>query len=419
MKPQTLSVKTLRQRTIDYSYKGLPEAAQGMTFERFLSTHPNIFTSGFRFPLATLRKSALDNNLIRMAKYCEEVGASLAPHLKTTMSPQIAQMQVEQGAWALTLANFSQARVFLDYGFQRIIIANEVVDKGTIREIGVKNFNYETEIIFYIDSLAGLAIIQEALEGVANAQILLLIEIGFEGGRGGIRNDSDVKVLAEQIAKDSRLSLLGVSGFEGIVTGVDRTIEGLEGLRVFCRKIVSAAKSVVPFIKNEKIIITAGGSGYFDIVVEEFSKFNAPYHLVLRSGGYITHDHGSYERIYPFAQMPTTKQLLPAIEVWAQVLTQPEVGFALLNLGKRDVGIDIDQPFPVKKFHQSLQSFNGRIDHLNDQHGYLHFSEDQEVSVGDVIGLGISHPCTTLDKWRVFALVDDNYDVVDFIHTFF
>ena len=419
MRTQSFSSKSLSQRIIDSSYKGLPEAAQGLTFESFLGHHPNIFHSGFRFPIATLRKSALDNNLVRMADYCKEVGASLAPHLKTTMSPQIAQMQMDHGAWALTLANYSQARVFLDFGFKRIIIANEVVDKGTIREIGLKNFNHEAEIIFYVDSLAGLAIIQEALEGIAHAQILLLIEIGFEGGRGGVRDESSVSSLAQEIAKDPRLSLLGVSGFEGIVTVVDRSSEGLEKLRLFCRKIVAAAKIVAPFIKNEKIIITAGGSAYFDIVVEEFAKFGTEYHLVLRSGGYITHDHGSYERVYPFAHMPTPKQLVPAIEMWAQVLTQPETGFALLNLGKRDVGVDIEPPFPVKRFHQRVLPFVGRVGHLNDQHGYLHFSSDQDLLVGDLVGLGISHPCTTLDKWRVFALVDDDYNVVDFIHTFF
>lgn len=419
MQTQTLSPRTLSQRIIDASYKGLPEAAQGQTFESLLNSHPNIFTSGFRFPIATLRKSALDNNLTRMARYCSDVGASLAPHLKTTMSPQIAQMQVDHGAWALTLANYSQARVFLDSGFKRIIIANEVVDKGTIQEIGLKNLEHEIEIIFYIDSLAGLTIIQEALEGVTNAQILLLIEIGFEGGRGGIRDESSVSSLAQEIAKDPRISLLGVSGFEGVVAVADRTTEGLDKLRLFCRKIVAAAKSVTPFIKNGKIIITAGGSGYFDIVVEEFAKFDTAYHLVLRSGGYITHDHGSYERIYPFAKMARPKQLIPAIELWAQVLTRPEAGFALLNLGKRDVGIDVDPPFPVKKFDRRLLPFVGKIDHLNDQHGYLNFSSDQSLFVGDLVGLGISHPCTTLDKWRVFALVDDDYNVVDFIHTFF
>ena len=34
-------------------------------------------------------------------------------------------------------------------------------------------------------------------------------------------------------------------------------------------------------------------------------------------------------------------------------------------------------------------------------------------------GLGISHPCTTFDKWRVISVVDDAYNVVDVITTRF
>jgi D-serine dehydratase len=35
------------------------------------------------------------------------------------------------------------------------------------------------------------------------------------------------------------------------------------------------------------------------------------------------------------------------------------------------------------------------------------------------VGLGISHPCTTFDKWRVIWVVDDAYDVVDAVTTRF
>ena len=33
--------------------------------------------------------------------------------------------------------------------------------------------------------------------------------------------------------------------------------------------------------------------------------------------------------------------------------------------------------------------------------------------VGDRVALGISHPCTTFDKWHWMPMVDDDYRVVD------
>lgn len=397
----------------------MPLGADGQSIDDFLAGKPNIFTSGFEFPIAILKKPALENNLRRMAQFCAEVGASLAPHVKTTMSPQIAQMQVDHGAWALTVASYSQARVFLDFGFRRIIIANEIVDEPAIRAIALKNVEPDYEIFFYVDSLAGLEIIQHAIEGLSDARLHLLLEIGFVGGRSGLRNRGEVQVLAEKLAQDPQLTLRGVSGFEGIVAGADRSDEGTGKVRDFCREIVAAARLVAPYVEEKKLIITAGGSAYFDIVAEEFGKYGEGVHLVLRSGGYVSHDSGFYERLYPFAAFSKEKRLLPAIELWSQVLSQPEPGLAILNLGKRDVGNDIDNPTPFRKYRGSVNAFTGTIDHLNDQHGFLNYDRREEVKIGDVIGLGISHPCTTFDKWKLMPLVDENYDVVDLIHTFF
>ena len=56
---------------------------------------------------------------------------------------------------------------------------------------------------------------------------------------------------------------------------------------------------------------------------------------------------------------------------------------------------------------------------LNDQHAWLDLPADDPLAVGDLVGCGISHPCTTFDKWRLIPVVDDDYRVVDAYHTFF
>jgi D-serine deaminase-like pyridoxal phosphate-dependent protein len=56
---------------------------------------------------------------------------------------------------------------------------------------------------------------------------------------------------------------------------------------------------------------------------------------------------------------------------------------------------------------------------LNDQHAYLDVSPEAPLEVGDLIGCGISHPCTAFDKWRLIPIVNDAYDVVDAVHTYF
>jgi D-serine dehydratase len=191
----------------------MPLKAQGKTVPEFIKSAPNLFTSDLQFPVAILNKTSLENNLHRMAEFCQEIDVSLAPHVKTTMSPQIARMQLEQGARAITVANFTQAQVFLEFEFQLIIIANEIVDRETIRKIAQINLAGKGEIIFCLDSIEGFNIIQDALLESFNGQIHILFEIGFESGRAGIRNIEELAGLSKKVIADSRLLIRGVSGF--------------------------------------------------------------------------------------------------------------------------------------------------------------------------------------------------------------
>jgi D-serine dehydratase len=345
--------------------------------------------------------------------FCNSVDAQLAPHVKTTMSPQLAQMQVAAGATALTVANFWQGRIFLKHGFKNLIIANEVLDPTAIAEIAKINKQKQAEIIFYVDSILALEIIQKHTpsEGEQN----LFIEIGTENGRGGVRELSLVEQLAQRIRTDKRLNLIGVTGFEGAVPDAARGRRGEKKISKFCQKIVAAAELAYPYKSDQQFVISAGGSAYFDIVARELNKFEKPRRLLLRSGGYITHDHKYYEEIYPFAL--SDRSFKPAIEVWAQVISKPEKDFGVLNLGKRDIGNDLHNPIPIKSYDGQVKSFSAVIEKLNDQHGYLRGK--QEFSLAQLIGLGISHPCTTFDKWGLIPLVNDDYDLIDCLQTFF
>ena len=417
-----VEISTLNNLTISPFFKGLPIAAQGETFKSFLANKPNLFQSDFQFPIAILKDSALRNNLDRMQSFCKEMSVDIAPHVKTTMSPQIAKMQIDTGAWGITVANFYQASVFLNFGFERIIIANEVLDSTAIRKIAEENLNPRLQIAFFIDSMQALRVAEEAIASLADGKLHLFIEGGAENGRAGARNVEEVLPLVKAIKNNPRLKLLGVSGFEGIIPVESRSKAGEANLRTFCQKMVQAGKIISEELGNPEIILTAGGSSYFDIVIEELRKFGKSGHIIIRSGGYVSHDHGGYELTYPFAGEKAGKTFLPAIELWAKVISHPEPHLAILNLGKRDVGNDAGQPSPIKQLKTTdseVKPFHGVVDHLNDQHAYLELSKEEDVSVGDLVGMGISHPCTTFDKWRLMALVNESYEVVDFVHTFF
>ncbi len=56
---------------------------------------------------------------------------------------------------------------------------------------------------------------------------------------------------------------------------------------------------------------------------------------------------------------------------------------------------------------------------LNDQHAYVRVPPGFDLAVGDIVGCGISHPCTTFDRWRALPLVDEHCNVAGVVRTFF
>jgi D-serine deaminase-like pyridoxal phosphate-dependent protein len=172
----------------------------------------------------------------------------------------------------------------------------------------------------------------------------------------------------------------------------------------------AAVVRMAGLVETDEILVTAGGSTYFDLVADELTGWPADLAVrtVLRSGCYLTHDDGLYRRSSPLPG------LRPALTVWAQVVSRPEPGLALVTMGRRDVSFDAGLPVPYGLSDAEVTA-------LNDQHAYLRIgpADRDRVEVGSWLRFGVSHPCTTFDKWQLIPLLDDDGRAVDLVRTFF
>src|SRR5690348_3416495 len=383
---------------------------------------PALHAAGFSYPVLTLRESALAGNLAAMAAYCAGAGVELAPHGKTAMSPQLAARQLASGAWGITVATIGQLRAYRAFGFPRLLLANELVDETGIAWLADElAADPGFSAYCYVDSTDGVAILDRVLTArTAGRRLPVLVEIGF--GRTGCRTDDQAIAVAKAAAATSTLTVAGVAGYEGSIGGDPR--EQAPGpVTSFCRRLANLAAVMAG--ENE-FIVTAGGSVYFDVVVRELtaggSGFPAGMTVVLRSGGYLFHDHGVYQAARPAARgVAGAPVFRPALELWAQVVSRPEPGLALLSAGRRDAGFDAGLPKPLRMIHRGGEAADlaGKVTQLNDQHAYLELDPGTALAPGDLVCLGISHPCTTLDKWRLIPVLDDEDHVTDVVHTFF
>ncbi len=246
----------------------------------------------------------------------------------------------------------------------------------------------------------------------------MLVEIGHADGRTGCRTDEQALAVAKAAQDSGTLTVAGVAGFEG---SIHASSDGqtLSEVAAFCRRLRGLADELGEAAGPR--IVTAGGSAHFDVVTRELTApGRTPVQVILRSGAYLFQDHGLYSRVSPAARGAVgAPALRPAIEVWAQVLSRPEPGLALLGAGRRDVGSDSGLPVPLRVIGREASTADWTVTQLNDQHAFLRLEPDAELEPGELVGLGISHPCTTLDKWRVLVVLNEDDLVIDIAHAFF
>jgi len=426
--PPTLTQRltALRERPIDPKEKGSgagDEPWDGtVTAARIGAAKPPLHAAGFTYPLLTLHEDALRNNVEAMAAFCAAAGVELAPHGKTAMSPELAALQLSHGAWGVTVATIGQLRTYRAFGFPRLLLANELVDEAGIAWLAAElAADPGFEAYCYVDSLDGVSILDRVLTGhPAGRPLPVLVEIGHAAGRTGCRTDDAALAVAKAAAATGTLTVAGVAGYEGGIRGATQA-ETLGLVGSFSRRLRGLAGLLDA--GDREPIVTAGGSVYYDVVAAELTAGGGGVTAILRSGAYITHDHGHYQEVSPAARgVAGAPELWPAIELWAQVLSRPEPGLALLNAGRRDVGSDAGLPVPLRGVRRDggpLDLAGATVTDLNDQHAYVRLPEGATVAPGDLVGMGISHPCTTLDKWRMIPVVNRDDSVVDVVHAFF
>jgi D-serine deaminase-like pyridoxal phosphate-dependent protein len=427
------SITALRQRPVGATEKsfGRLAAAGPVTADWLAGARPQLLGGDFLLPVLVLRESALAANIAAMASYCASAGVQLAPHGKTTMAPQLLYRQLAAGAWGVTAATVSQVQVFRAFGISRILIANEVTDPAAIAWLADElAADPDFDCYCFADSMTGVELLAAGLAPVlagTGRQLGVLVELGQPGGRAGCRSVADAAVLAAAVAGSPSLRLAGAAGYEGSI-GHDAEPATLAAIAAFCRDLRRLG-ALLPGVGSDRdYLLSAGGSAYFDIVVRELTgpadDGTEPV-VLLRSGAYISHDHGFYRRLSPGGDTGRPGPVLTAaFELWAPVLSRPEPELAIIGAGRHDVAFDQDQPVPLRALaagrpDAALPVAGLHVSALDDQHGYLRLPRESVLGPGDLVCLGISHPCTTFDKSRVIPVIDDENRVTDAVHTFF
>ncbi|RXZ72255.1 alanine racemase [Agromyces albus] len=440
--PQPRVIAELAEERLEPSDKGLPARAAGLTVREFLASGPRL--SEFWTPLLVLDEQALAHNAAVIQEWATSHGFDLMPHGKTTMAPALWQRQLDAGAAGLTLATPWQVRTARSFGVARIMLANTLVAPAGLAFIASELADEGFAFSCWADSVATVEAMKQALpDAPLPRPIDVLVELGAAGGRTGARSLDEAVGVAQRIAASRSLRLAGVAGYEGSL-GHDRSPAALAAVRDYLGDLLELRAAVRPLVGDRELIVTAGGSAYLDVVADVFAPAMAadaaaglPASWILRSGASLLHDDGFYHGISPLdagagadaragaAARSGGATLISAMRGYARVVSHPEPGLALLDGGKRDFPYDEGLPVPFGRAARlgadEEPLVGASVTAVNDQHAFLRSDAALPVSIGDVVSLGLSHPCTAFDKWRWIPVVEHRGSdrVVDLVRTFF
>jgi D-serine dehydratase len=407
--------------------KGFPHGQPPMERSALAAAGWNVLDGRLPLPLAVLKRGALEHNLRWMQAFASERGIDLAPHGKTTMSPQLFRRQLDAGAWGITFATVTQLAVGVAAGVQRALIANQVFADADLAAIAALCGTHAgLRIVFLVDSRAQLALIEGWFAAQRDyAPFEVMLEVGTEGGRTGCRTADEAMALARALHASAAVRFVGIECYEGLGAKA-RTEDDAPYAAALMDRVQALAEQCAreSLFDADEVLLSAGGSAIFDLVAGRLKPtLGRPVRGLLRSGCYVTHDHGNYRRMLAAVaeRCGCGETLRPALEVWTHVQSRPEPGLAILTAGRRDVSFDIEMPIPIARAARGSSTpqaapASWKVTALNDQHAYLRWDAADESlapTVGERVGLGISHPCTTFDKWHWMPVVEDDYRIVD------
>jgi D-serine dehydratase len=387
----------------------------------------NLLREELSLPSAVLYQDKLIHNLNWMRQFISAYGVKLAPHGKTTMAPRLFEMQLQAGAWGITLATAHQTQVAYAHGVRRILMANQLVGKQNMATIARLLRDTEFEFYCLVDS-AALVDLSGAYYSKHGLRLQVLLELGVDGGRTGVRGVEQLESVLAALSrwKDS-IILCGVEIYEGVLNDEASIRAFLERTVEVTRKLVSEDR-----FQRAPILLSGAGSAWYDVVAEVFAAaaFGDSVEIVLRPGCYLTHDVGVYRKAQsrilehnPIARRMSSG-LLPALQVWAYVQSVPEAQKAIVGMGKRDAAFDSGLPVPALHFRPGdttpkVAPRHWEVTRMMDQHAYMHINAGDDLRVGDMIGFDPCHPCLTFDKWRTLPVLNADYKVIEIVQTFF
>jgi len=313
-------------------------------------------------PCATVDLDAVDRNIARFQRYCDDHGLAFRPHIKTHKLPAIAHMQLRAGAVGITCQKLGEAEVMQAAGLRDILLTFPLV--GAAKAERLAALAQEGELSVAADSAAVARGLSQALAN-AGAEAGFLVECDTGFGRTGVQTPQEAAELAQLVSE-----LPGLR-FDGLMTYP--TLEGTgPALRAAIDEIEARGLEVET--------VSAGGTPTF------FTNHEVPEVTEVRAGTYLYGDRACIAN----GSVPLEDC---ALRVRATVVSRPTRDRGILDSGQKTLTSDPVEP--SGSGHGLIVEYpEARVYGLSEEHGHVDFSGcDERPEVGEVVTIIPNHAC--------------------------
>jgi D-serine deaminase-like pyridoxal phosphate-dependent protein len=327
-------------------------------------------------PALLIDADRLNGNLAAMAQQARAAGLALRPHTKTHKVPQIAKMQVEQGAVGITVAKVGEAEVMARAGLQDIFVANQVVGEVKVaRLVGLARL---VRVAAGVDSLGVAEPLSRAF-ATEGMRLNVLLEIDTGGQRCGVRPGAEAAELAAQIGRLPGLNLAGIFTYPGHVYRAESKEQIAQIAAEEGRQMADAAQRLQPMADVSGWV--SGGS-----TPTAFHYTSGGGLTEIRPGAYVYRDLncrdtwcGRYDDC--------------ALTVLTTVISAPQPYRVIVDAGSK--ALSADRAVRAPGFGVLREAPDAFLDTLNEEHGFLNLTQaGLRLRVGDKVQVIPNHCCS-------------------------
>lgn len=341
-------------------------------------------------PSVLIDMDVMERNIRALSDYCRRHSLRLRPHTKTHKIPELARLQVAEGACGITVAKIGEADVMADAGLDDILIAYPVIGEKKLRRL--VNLAERTEVTVAVDSREVAAGISDAARA-ARVSIGVRVEFDTGFGRVGLPIDSSSIYTVLAIRDMPALEWRGLQVYPGHIMHSSSEREGLIGRE---NERLASLYELIDSAGIDRSTVSGGNTP----AAYQSHRFTGV--TEIRPGTYIFNDKNTVcAEAAAYADC--------AVTVLTRVVSVSVSGKCIVDGGSKTLSADLLLSGNREGYGHVLRYDRTLVEDLSEEHGHLRLDPAApQPHLGELLRIIPNHVCTCINLHeKVYGIRND------------